>query len=87
MLSSHLLHQVQAVCDRVGLFHRGRMVLEGTVHDLAQRVLGGAYRIHLEAEGGPAVEDALRRLPDVIQVYAMASRPTTSRRGAICAPT
>jgi ABC-2 type transport system ATP-binding protein len=68
MLSSHLLHQVQAVCDRVGLFHKGRMVLEGTVHDLAQRVLGGAYRIHLEAEGGPAVEDALRRLPDVIQV-------------------
>ncbi|WP_448544148.1 ABC transporter ATP-binding protein [Roseiflexus sp.] len=68
MLSSHLLHQVQAVCDRVGLFHRGRMVLEGTVRDLAQRVLGGAYRIHLEAEGGPAVEDALRRLPDVIQV-------------------
>jgi len=68
MLSSHLLHQVQAVCDRVGLFHKGRMVLEGTVRDLAQRVPGGAYRIHLEAEGGPAVEDALRRLPDVIQV-------------------
>jgi len=68
MLSSHLLHQVQAVCDRVGLFHRGRMVLEGTVHELAQRVLGGAYRIHLEAEGGSTVEDALRRLPDVTHV-------------------
>ncbi|MBO9326624.1 MAG: ABC transporter ATP-binding protein [Roseiflexus sp.] len=68
MLSSHLLHQVQAVCDRVGLFYKGRMVLEGTVRDLAQRVLGGAYRIHLEAEGGPAVEDALHRLPDVTYV-------------------
>ncbi|MGC8782225.1 MAG: ABC transporter ATP-binding protein, partial [Anaerolineae bacterium] len=27
LLSSHLLYQVQAVCDRVGLFHRGRKVL------------------------------------------------------------
>lgn len=51
LLASHLLHQVQAVCDRVGLFHRGRMVLEGTVQDLARQVLGGAYRIHVEAEG------------------------------------
>ncbi|MDW8214839.1 MAG: ABC transporter ATP-binding protein [Roseiflexaceae bacterium] len=68
MLSSHLLHQVQAVCDRVGLFHKGRMVLEGTVGELAQRVLGGAYRIHLEADGGTALDEALRCLPDVVQV-------------------
>jgi len=60
LLASHLLHQVQAVCDRVGLFHRGRMVLEGTVRELAQQVLGGAYRIHVEAEG-PALSGAERR--------------------------
>lgn len=68
LLSSHLLQQVQAVCDRVGLFHKGRMVLEGTVSELAQRVLGGAYRIHLEVEGGDAVAAALRELPGVLNV-------------------
>ncbi len=69
LLSSHLLHQVQAVCDRVGLFHRGRMVLEGTVEELAQRVLGGAYRIHLEVDGdGEAVRRALEALPEVSRV-------------------
>jgi ABC-2 type transport system ATP-binding protein len=68
LLSSHLLHQVQAVCDRVGLFHRGRMVLEGTVDELARRVLGGAYRIQVEAEGGVGVEDALRRIRGVVNV-------------------
>jgi ABC-2 type transport system ATP-binding protein len=52
LLSSHLLHQVQAVCDRVGLFQKGKMVLEGTVASLALKVLGGAYRIHVEASGG-----------------------------------
>ena len=68
LLSSHLLHQVQAVCDRVGLFHRGQMVLEGTVEALAQRVLGGAYRIHLEADGSN-VETYLRQLPGVVNVH------------------
>jgi len=65
LVASHLLHQVQAVCDRVGLFHRGRMVLEGTVEELARRVLGGGYRVHVEATGPQAaILEALRRLPD-----------------------
>lgn len=69
LLASHLLHQVQAICDRVGLFHRGHMVLQGTVPELAQEVLGGAYRIHLQADGPTAsLEQALRALPDIVEV-------------------
>ncbi|MEW5986838.1 MAG: ABC transporter ATP-binding protein [Chloroflexota bacterium] len=68
LLSSHLLHQVQAVCDRVGLFHRGQMVLEGAVPELARRVLGGAYRIHLEAHDADGLDVALRHLPGVTAV-------------------
>lgn len=69
LLSSHLLHQVQAVCDRVGLFHRGRMVLEGSVPELAQKVLGSAYRIRVEAEGPSSdLVEALKRLPDAVEV-------------------
>ena len=51
MLSSHLLHQVQAVCNRVGLFSKGKMELVGAVPELAQQVLGGGYRIHVQAQG------------------------------------
>ena len=51
LLSSHLLHQVQIICDRVGLFTRGRMVLQGTVPELARKVLGGAYRVQIQADG------------------------------------
>ncbi len=69
LLSSHLLHQVQAVCDRVGLFHRGRMALQGTVDELARRMLGTAYRVHLQVEGPAAVlENALLRVPGVVEV-------------------
>ncbi|MCS7240020.1 MAG: ABC transporter ATP-binding protein [Candidatus Bipolaricaulota bacterium] len=34
ILSSHLLYQVQRICDRVGILQRGRMVAEGTVAEL-----------------------------------------------------
>jgi ABC-2 type transport system ATP-binding protein len=69
LLSSHLLYQVQAVCDRVGLFRLGHMVLEGTVTELAQQVLGGAYRIEVEvANPSPDLESTLRQLPGVVDV-------------------
>jgi len=68
MLSSHLLHQVQAVCDRVGLFSKGKMVLEGPVEVLAREVLGGGYHITVEAEGDAGLEAALRQVEGVQRV-------------------
>jgi ABC-2 type transport system ATP-binding protein len=34
LLTSHLLEQVQEVCDRVGIMARGKMVREGHLQDL-----------------------------------------------------
>lgn len=70
LLSSHLLHQVQAICDRVGLFSQGRMVLQGTVSELARKVLGGAYRIQIQADG-PAtkMKEALEGLSHAVRVH------------------
>lgn len=69
LISSHLLHQVQQVCDRVGLFHRGRMVLEGTVEELAKQIFGGEYHIRLNANGGDKdLVEELQQLDDVVEV-------------------
>ena len=38
MLSSHLLSQVQTVCDRIGIFANGRLIGVGTVEELADHV-------------------------------------------------
>jgi ABC-2 type transport system ATP-binding protein len=35
LLSSHLLHQVEQVCDRIGVFVAGRLVASGTIDELA----------------------------------------------------
>jgi ABC-2 type transport system ATP-binding protein len=71
LLSSHLLHQVQIICDRVGLFTRGRMVLQGTVPELARKVLGGAYRVQIEADG-PAAK--LKKALEAVQAVNKVSQ-------------
>jgi ABC-2 type transport system ATP-binding protein len=37
LLSSHLLSQVEQLCDRVGIFSYGRLIAEGRVVELAER--------------------------------------------------
>ncbi len=81
LLSSHILSQVQRICDRVGLFYRGKKVLEGSVSELAREVLGSAYRIRLEVQGVPealikafkgipGVQDVTQQAPDIYEVQA-----------------
>ena len=38
LLSSHQLHQVQEVCDRVGLFVKGKLLAQGDVGSLAKQL-------------------------------------------------
>ena len=56
LLSSHLLNQVQRVCDRVALFQSGRIVLIGTVSELAHKVLGGGFVVEVEASAPPGTD-------------------------------
>ncbi|MDO6428990.1 ABC transporter ATP-binding protein [Flavitalea sp. BT771] len=41
LLSSHHLHQVQQVCDRVGLFVSGKLIAEGDIATLSARLFAG----------------------------------------------
>jgi len=34
LLCSHLLEQVQEICDRIGILHRGELIREGKLEDL-----------------------------------------------------
>src|SRR5690606_33979092 len=38
LMSSHHLHQVQRVCDRVGIFVDGKMIVEGPIETLAHQL-------------------------------------------------
>ncbi len=56
-LSSHLLSEVQQVCDRVAIIHKGEVVRELTVADLLDHDAGG---LGIEARPIEAAEAALR---------------------------
>jgi ABC-2 type transport system ATP-binding protein len=72
LLSSHLLHQVQQVCDRIAIFVSGSVVAQGTVRELAERQATGALvQIEIGADGEPAaVAATLRGVAGVTEVVA-----------------
>jgi ABC-2 type transport system ATP-binding protein len=72
LLSSHLLAQVQSVCDRVALFCKGSIVLIGTVSELARQVLGGGFHVEMEAVGHELAEP-LKRVPGVSAVEVVST--------------
>ncbi|WP_293886722.1 MULTISPECIES: ABC transporter ATP-binding protein [unclassified Sphingobacterium] len=67
LLSSHHLHQVQRVCDRVGIFVGGKLLVEGSIDSLAnnlQQQEGVSTVIMLENSGdSKRFESALQELP------------------------
>ncbi len=54
-LSSHLLSEVEQVCDRVAIIHQGQIVREGAVADL----LAGKSQLRLEASPPDKAADVL----------------------------
>ncbi len=44
VLTSHLLHEVQMTCDRIGILNRGKLVLKETMRNLNQTMTGGEDR-------------------------------------------
>jgi len=65
LLSSHLLNQVQAVCDRVAIFVAGSVVAQGTPHDLAAEQVG---HVRVEFRFAGDVATARSRLGQIATV-------------------
>jgi ABC-2 type transport system ATP-binding protein len=76
LLSSHLLTQVQEVCDRVGILHRGTLLREGRVEDLL--AIENQTELILE-NASPDLLDALERQVTSAHARVVARRkPQTS---------
>jgi len=67
VLSSHLMGEVEQVCDRVGVIRDGVLVAEGTVEQLRGRA---TLRVRAEPLGEAAL--LLARLPEVAEVAEVA---------------
>ena len=67
LLSTHILPEVDAVCDRVLIIDRGRIVAQGTVSELESR-LAGAPVVRAAFAGRVEARGALQALPGVTAV-------------------
>ena len=68
LISSHILHELSQVCTRIGIIEAGRMVAEGSLHDIYHQ-LGLQRTIHVQLTNGS--EELLGRiaaLPGVASV-------------------
>jgi ABC-2 type transport system ATP-binding protein len=82
LLSTHILPEVETVCDRVLIIDRGRIVAEGTPADLRSK-LAGTPIVRAAFKGAADVRAALAGLPGVSSVD-VEGVPGETRARLIC---
>ena len=61
LISSHLLAQIEGLCDRVAILHRGKLVREGRIDDLVEEKDAESLVVQgLSAEGRAVVEAEIK---------------------------
>lgn len=66
MLSSHILKEVEATCDRILIISKGKLVADGSTEELKARS-AGTNRLLIQVRGD-AVQEGLMKLDSVTQV-------------------
>jgi ABC-2 type transport system ATP-binding protein len=79
LLSTHILPEVDAVCDRVLIIDRGRIVAEGTPQEL-RRQLAGRPVVRAIFKGKVAAREAIAQMPGVASVDETAGDAETRVR-------
>ncbi len=79
LLSTHILPEVEAVCDRVLIIDRGRIVAEGTPSELRSK-LAGTPVVRAVLRGAVDAREALAGLPGVSAVDLEAAPEETRAR-------
>ena len=64
LFSSHVLGDVERICDRVAILDHGRLVVEGALDELLERYAGPVWRIEAE----PGEDAALARLAESLRL-------------------
>lgn len=68
LLSTHIMQEVEAICDRVIIIHQGRIVADDPVKELQSRT-GGEAILHVEFDG-ELDQGELEKLEGVVKVNA-----------------
>ena len=78
LFSTHILNDVERVCDRIAILHRGRLVTEGPIDELLGRYAHPVYLIEPQA-GAEAVATLAAALGDLAGVTGIERSATQLR--------
>jgi ABC-2 type transport system ATP-binding protein len=53
MMSTHQMHHAEELCDRIVLINKGRVVLEGALHDIQHQYAGNAVLVRVDGDMPP----------------------------------
>lgn len=68
MLSSHILKEVEATCDRILIINEGKIVADGSTRELRRKLKGGDQLLVQFKNAGDNVRDSLATLSSVVEV-------------------
>ena len=74
ILSSHILPEVSAVCERVIIINKGRIVASDSPTNLSRRLTGGSHLVLRIAGSGPEVVGVLSKVTGVSNVRVQGER-------------
>jgi ABC-2 type transport system ATP-binding protein len=72
LFSSHILQEVEAICDRVVIIHQGRLVADSPLSELRRSAEGKP--VVVVSFSGPVAVSELAALPGVVAVSSMGER-------------
>jgi ABC-2 type transport system ATP-binding protein len=78
IFSTHILQEVQAVCDRVMIIHKGKMVFDGSKEDMSYG-LSGKERVYLELQGQVDASSTLEGIEPVEAVRILSKEDGLTR--------
>jgi len=68
VVSSHILHEIEAMTPRILLIHRGRIVAEGDVHDIRALIDEHPHHVEIDCSDPRALGRRLLGYEDVVRV-------------------
>jgi ABC-2 type transport system ATP-binding protein len=89
ILSTHILSEVQATCDRVLIINEGKLVADGTPEQLQRDFQGNdQLTIEIRSDANPqtSIAPALRTIEQVVEVSLVSAERSTSRYQVHTAP-
>jgi ABC-2 type transport system ATP-binding protein len=81
LFSTHILNDVERVCDRVAILDRGSLVTEAAMEDLLDRYAQPVYVVEADGAAAPTLERLAAELRDVPGVVATEVAAGTVRVG------